>query len=86
MGAAYDFFKGIINSIPVLIRKTGTVVLFFGFIGMLLGYYIATANLSLLFMALPVLVMAIMWNDLDHGILALIAYFVLLFFYPSLLF
>ena len=83
MSFTYNFFKGILDGIPVIVRKIGAVLLFFFSMGMLFGYFIV-ANVSPIILLFPVIAMIVMWHDLDQGILVFILLMVVAFWFPEI--
>lgn len=85
MSVIYDFFKGIINAIPIIIGRVGTFLIGIFGLGMLLGYFMAIDHVDIAFYFPAYLaVMGIMWWKLDYGAIALVAYIIALLYYPQL--
>jgi hypothetical protein len=85
MSFFYNIGKSVVDSIPVVLRKVGTVLLFFVLVGALLGFWLASSGLSFLWVLALLIVMVVMWRDLDEGVLALVLYLILLFTFPTIL-
>jgi len=84
MSFAYNFFKGIAESIPVIVRKIGAVMLFFFSLGMLFGYFVV-ANVSPIILLFPFIAMVVMWYDLDQGVLVFILLMLVALWFPEIL-
>ena len=85
MSLIYDIGKGLADSIPQIAAKIGSVLVFFFACGMVLGYWAGGIALSpIIFLGL-LLVMAIMWDNLDVGALLFVLFVVLIVFFPGLL-
>lgn len=84
MSIIYRFVKGITSAIPVILAKLGAVMLFFIGLGMLLGYYFGTGETHWWVLFIPFVAMAVMWRDLDEGVLVLLLLILVAFFVPDL--
>ncbi|MFH1240141.1 MAG: hypothetical protein V1672_02895 [Candidatus Diapherotrites archaeon] len=85
MSLFYNFFKGIIDGIPVLLRKIGSVLIMFFFIGALFGYYLSMTQTSVFYFLLMGLAIPVMWRDLDQGILLFILVLILPWVFPGII-
>ncbi|MBN2126962.1 MAG: hypothetical protein JW703_01055 [Candidatus Diapherotrites archaeon] len=85
MSFIYDLGKKVTGAIPVLVRRTGSVLLFFAMLGSILGFLIGINGLNPLWLAGLPLAMVVMWNDLDQGVLVLVLYLILFWSFPSFL-
>lgn len=85
MSLFYQVFKGIVDMIPVVIRKIGSILLVFFTLGALFGYYIAFNQGSPLFFLLLGASVVIMWKNLDEGILALSLVLIIGLLFPNIL-
>tara|TARA_Y100000310_G_scaffold334097_1_gene413028 strand:- start:7486 stop:7728 length:243 start_codon:yes stop_codon:yes gene_type:complete len=71
------------HTIPVLISKVGTFILFLFALGMIVGYFLAQAGYNYFILLVPVVAMAIMWYKLDEGTLVFIMLLAVAFFFPE---
>ncbi len=85
MSFVVDTGKGIVNAVPVIIAKIGTVLLFIFSMGLITGYMIAFYHISPLFLFIPFVAMIVMWKKLDEGVLALIILIILAAFFSDML-
>jgi hypothetical protein len=83
MAYVYNFFKGILKSIPVILAKIGTMLLFIFTLGLFAGYLIAVLHISPLLLAVPVISMFVMWYRLDEGFLLLVILAAIIIFFPQ---
>ncbi|MFA4907209.1 MAG: hypothetical protein WC602_02990 [archaeon] len=72
MSMIYEFFKGFEKTIASIARKVGTFLVFIFILGMAFGFFIGT-NRDPIFLAGPVVSMAIMYYNLDWGVILFIA-------------
>jgi hypothetical protein len=85
MSFIYDLGKKITETIPVLVRRIGAVLLFFAFLGSVLGFIIGVNGLNVIWLAGIPISMIVMWNDLDQGVLVLVLYLILFWSFPAIL-
>ena len=85
MGIFYNFFKGVVDGIPVLLRKIGSVLIAFFFIGTLFGYYLYMTQMSVIYFILLALTIPVMWRDLDQGVLLFIVVLMIPWIFPGLI-
>ena len=76
--------KGVVQGIPVLIRKIGCVFLFVYWMGMISGYLLAAGSYNPLVIAMPFFGLLVMWYDLDQGILVLLLMAVAVWVFPEI--
>jgi len=72
MGSVYNIAKSILNAIPAIMEKIGSVMLFIFGLGAIFGYLIAAYNKPALFLLAPFASILVMWHDLDEGFLLFI--------------
>lgn len=84
MSHVENFFGRVIQSIPVLATKIGTVLLFIFTVGLFAGYYISSSGTSPALFLIPVAAMFIMWYKLDEGVFVLVLLTILVLFFPEL--
>ena len=85
MSHVENFFGRMLRSIPILATKIGTVLVFIFTIGLLGGYYIATAGVTPALFLIPIAAMLVMWYKLDEGVFVLILLTILVLFFPEFL-
>ena len=85
MSFVYDIGKGLADSIPEIAAKIGSVLVFFFACGMLLGYWAGGMALNPIIFIGLLLVMAIMWDNLDIGVLLFVLFIALVVFFPNFL-
>ncbi len=85
MSFVYKIGKGLIDSIPVFVRKVGTVLMFIFTIGLFMGFFLGGASLNPIILIGPLVAMAIMWQDLDLGLLVFIIFLIIVFVMPELI-
>jgi len=78
-----NFFNNVLKSIPVLLAKVGTVLLFIFTAGLLGGYFVAIAGINPLIFLIPVVAMVVMWYKLDEGVLVLLLLTLVVVFFPE---
>lgn len=84
MAVVAKAINDITKAIPALVTKFCTVLLFIFTAGMLLGFAVATANISPVVFLIPVAAMVVMWYKLDEGTLLLLILVLLVVFFPDL--
>ncbi len=77
------FFSKILNTIPILAAKIGTMLVLIFVLGMAAGYFISTAGMTPTLFLIPILAMFIMWYKLDEGVFILILLSLLVIFFPE---
>ena len=75
--------SGLINQIPLLFAKIGTVLLFILTIGMAAGYFFALSGYSYIILLVPIASMAVMWKKLDEGTLLFVVLLAVIFLFPE---
>jgi len=85
MSHVETFFGKVIQSIPVLATKIGTVLLFIFTLGLLAGYYISASGISPALFLIPIAAMLVMWYKLDEGVFVLVLLTILVLFFPELI-
>ncbi|HLC36793.1 MAG TPA: hypothetical protein VJK05_04270 [archaeon] len=68
MGLIYKWYKKIERALAPIARKIGAVFIFVFFLGAIFGYLIQEP----IFLIAPLFGLAVMWYDLDQGMLAFI--------------
>lgn len=85
MGSVAEFFRGIVKSTKILAQKIGAFIMLVFVLGLVGGVYIASAGLSLLWIAAFALVVVVLWNDFGEGIGILLLLLIVFIFMPLLL-
>ena len=85
MSIFYNFFKKLVEGIPVLLGKIGSILITFFFIGALFGYYLYMTQMSMLYFVLLGLTIPIMWKNLDQGVLLFILVLIIPWVFPGLI-
>ena len=85
MAFVANLFKDIAKSIPILLAKVGTILLFIFTFGLFSGYIIAAVGISPVFLLIPVISMIVMWYKLDEGAFVLILLTAIAVFFPEVL-
>ncbi|MDP6670700.1 MAG: hypothetical protein QGI60_02700 [archaeon] len=83
MSRVANLGSGLINQIPLLFAKIGTVLLFILTIGMAARYFFALSGYSYIILLVPIASMAVMWKKLDEGTLLFVVLLALLFLFPE---
>ena len=78
-----NFFNRLAKAIPALVAKIGTFLLLIFTLGLLAGYFVATAGISPVLFLIPVAAMFVMWYRLDEGVFLLVVLTVLVVFFPD---
>ncbi len=81
----YNFFKGIVNGIPIILARIGSILITFFFMGALFGYYLYMTQMSILYFIILALTIPIMWRNLDQGVLLFILVLIIPWIFPGII-
>ena len=79
-----NFFNNLVKAIPALVAKIGTILLLLFTVGLVVGYFVATAAITPFVFLIPVAAMFVMWYRLDEGVLVLVLLGLLVVLFPEL--
>lgn len=86
MGIVADFFKDVLKGAQIIVKKVGSFVLLSYVLGMLYGIYIFTFGLNAIYFLVPIVSLAIMWEDFGWGVMVFIILTAIAILNPNLTF
>jgi hypothetical protein len=85
MTFVFNLGAQLVKSLPVLVKKVGTILLLIFTIGLFSGYFISLFSIHPVVLLIPVVAMFVMWYRLDEGVAVLALLVLLVLFFPQVI-